>query len=183
MILKKNNVIVVFKFAKIIGGKEKVGVFWTVLLIILGVLLVVFIALFIIGKRVQKKQAEQEEVIESSKQTVSMLIIDKKKMPLKDAGLPSLVLENTPKLMRRAKMPIVKAKVGPQIMTFISEPKVFEQIPVKKEVKVTVSGLYIVGVKGIRGSLEKPEEKKKKKSKYKQFKEELQKKAGARPLE
>ena len=83
-----------------------------------------------------------------------MLIIDKKQMKLKDAGLPAAVLEQTPKLLRRSKMPIVKAKVGPKIMTFICEGSIFDSIPTKREVKAVVSGLYITSVKGIRGSNE-----------------------------
>lgn len=41
-------------------------------------------------------------------------------------------------------------------MLFIAENEIFAEIPVKKEVKATVSGLYITGVRGIRGPLEKP---------------------------
>ena len=93
--------------------------------------------------------------------TVTMLIIDKKRMPLKDSGLPQMVIDQTPKLMRRSKLPIVKAKVGPKISILIADEKVFDLIPVKKEIKAEVSGLYIVGVKGIRGSLETPQKKKK----------------------
>ena len=48
-------------------------------------------------------------------------------------------------------MPIVKAKVGPQVMTLLADPRVFEQIPVKAEVKAEVSGIYIVGIKSVRG--------------------------------
>ena len=90
-----------------------------------------------------------------------MLVIDKKRMPLKDSGLPQMVIDQTPKLMRRSKLPIVKAKVGPKINILIADEKVFDLIPVKKEIKAEVSGLYIVGVKGIRGSLVTPEPKKK----------------------
>jgi len=82
-------------------------------------------------------------------------------MPLKDSGLPQMVIDQTPKLMRRSKLPIVKAKVGPKINILIADEKVFDLIPVKKEIKAEVSGLYIVGVKGIRGSLEAPKKKKK----------------------
>ena len=99
--------------------------------------------------------------IEAAKQTVSMLIIDKKRLPLKESGLPQMVIDQAPKLMRRSKLPIVKAKVGPKISILIADEKVFDLIPVKKEVKAEVSGLYIVGVKGIRGSLEAPAPKKK----------------------
>ncbi|MCR4891912.1 MAG: hypothetical protein K5989_07025 [Lachnospiraceae bacterium] len=155
--------------------------FWTIFLIVLAILLIVVIVLYFLGRKVQKRQSEQEEQIAATKQTVSMLIIDKKKMRLKDAGLPAMVIENTPKLLRRTKMPVVKGKVGPQIMTFLCDAKVFDIIPVKKEVKATVSGLYIVGVKGIRGSLDQPKDKKKQ-SKFSKFKEDIQKKAGAKPL-
>ena len=98
---------------------------------------------------------------EATKQTVSMLVIDKKRMPLKESGLPQMVIEQTPKLMRRSKLPIVKAKIGPKIAIMIADEKVFDLIPLKKEIKAEVSGLYIVGVKGIRGSLQTPAPKKK----------------------
>ena len=62
--------------------------------------------------------------------------------------------------MRRSKLPIVKAKVGPRISILIADEKVFDLIPVKKEIKAEVSGLYIVGVKGLRGTLEAPVKKK-----------------------
>lgn len=135
--------------------------FWAVMLIILVVLVGILVALYFFGKKAEKKQAEQQEQMEAIKQTVSMLIIDKKKMRLKDSGLPQMVIDQTPKLMRRTKMPIVKAKIGPRVMTLICDAAVFDQIPLKKEVKATVSGIYITGVRGIRGPLETPKQKKK----------------------
>ena len=125
-----------------------------VLLVILVILIGLLVGLYFFGKKTQKKQEEQQAQIEASKQTVSMLVIDKKRMPLKESGLP-------PKLLRRSKMPIVKAKVGPKISILIADEKVFDLIPVKKEIKAEVSGLYIVGVKGIRGNLDAPVKKKK----------------------
>lgn len=35
--------------------------------------------------------------MEAMKQTVSMLIIDKKKLRMKDSGLPQMVIDQTPK--------------------------------------------------------------------------------------
>lgn len=131
-----------------------------VLLIILVVLLAALAALYFFGKRMQKKQAEQQEQIEAAKQTVSMLVIDKKRMRMKESGLPQFVIDQTPKLMRRSKLPIVKAKVGPKIMTLVADEKIFDVIPVKKEVKATVAGIYITDVRGIRGPLPKPKGKK-----------------------
>lgn len=131
-----------------------------ILLIILGVLIVALVVLYILGRKAQKKQEAQQEQIQAAKQTVSMLIIDKKRMPLKQAGLPQMVVEQTPKIMRRSKLPIVKAKVGPKIMSLVCDEKIFDIIPVKKEVKADVSGIYIVGVRGLRGTLEAPPAKK-----------------------
>ncbi len=74
--------------------------FWNVLLIILFVLVVLLVILYFVGRKLQKKQAIQQEQMEAAKQTVTMLIIDKKKMKIKDSGLPAMVIEQTPKLMR-----------------------------------------------------------------------------------
>ena len=125
-----------------------------VLLVILVVLVGLLIGLYFFGKKTQKKQEEQQAQIEASKQTVSMLVIDKKRLPLKQSGLPQMVIDQTPKLLRRS-------KVGPKISILIADEKVFDLIPVKKEIKAEVSGLYIVGVKGIHGTLEAPVKKKK----------------------
>lgn len=132
---------------------------WITIGIILAVLIVGLVVLYFVGKRLQKKQEAQQEQIEASKQTVSMLIIDKKRLRMKESGLPQAVIDQTPKLMRRAKMPIVKAKVGPRIMTLVADDKIFDLIPVKKEVKATVSGIYIIGVRGMRGPLPVPKKK------------------------
>ncbi len=136
------------------------SLFLTVMLIILAILVVALIVLYFVGKRLQKRQAEQQEAMEAAKQTVSMLIIDKKKLPLNKSGLPQQVIDQTPRLMRRNKMPIVKAKVGPRIMTMVADANVYDLIPVKKEVKAVVSGIYIMDVKGLRGTLETPQKKK-----------------------
>lgn len=131
-----------------------------VLLVILAILVVALVVLYFMGKKAQARKAEQDEQMAAVAQTVSMLIIDKKRMRIKDSGLPQAVIEQTPKLMRRSKLPIVKAKVGPKVMTLIADESIFDIIPVKKEVKATVSGLYITKVTGLRGPLEQPEGKK-----------------------
>ena len=134
--------------------------FTIVLLVITIILLAVLIFLYFWGKRAQKKKDEQDAQIAAAAQTITMLVIDKKKMKLKDAGLPAQVLEQTPKLLRRSKVPIVKAKVGPKVMTLICDSQIFDSVPVKKEIKAVVSGLYITGIKGLRGPIEAPVKKK-----------------------
>ena len=122
-----------------------------VLLVILAVLIITLVVLYFLGKKAQKKQEEQQQQINAMKQTVSMLIIDKKRMKIKESGLPQAVIDQTPKLMRGSKLPIVKAKVGPQILSLVSDEKIFDSIPVKKEVKAVVSGIYITEIKSVRG--------------------------------
>ena len=56
-------------------------------------------------------------------------------MKIKDSGLPQAVIAQTPKMMRWTKLPIVKAKIGPQVMSLICDEKIFDLVPVKKEVK------------------------------------------------
>ena len=153
---------------------------WMVLLIILVVLLAALAALYFFGKRMQKKQAEQQEQIEAAKQTISMLVIDKKRMRMTEAGLPQFVIDQTPKIMRNQKLPIVKVKIGPQIMNLISDEKIFDNIPLKKEVKATISGMYILGVKGLHGKIELAPPKKK--GFFKRAMEAAQEKAGAKPV-
>ena len=154
--------------------------FQITLLVILIVVIVLFVVLYFVGKKAQKKQAEQQEMLEANKQTVSMLIIDKKRMKIKDSGLPQMVIDQTPKLMRNSKMPIIKAKVGPQIMSLICDEKIFDSVPVKKEVKAIVSGIYVLDVKGLHGKQAPMPTKKK--SRFKQLVEKAQEKAGAKPI-
>lgn len=131
-----------------------------VLLIILIVLVAALVGLYFWGRKMQKKQAAQQEQMEAAKQTVTMLVIDKKMLPLKQSGLPQMVIDQTPWLMRRSKLPIVKAKIGPRIVTLVSDNTIFDTIPVKKEVKAVISGMYIMEVRGMRGPLETPQKKK-----------------------
>ena len=130
-----------------------------VLLIILAVLVVGLIVLYFVGKKLQKKQAAQQEQMEASQQTVTMFVIDKKKLPLNKSGLPQVAIDQTPKLMRRSKVPVVKAKIGPRTMTMIADEKAYDLIPIKKEVKAVISGMYIMDVKKLHAPLETPQKK------------------------
>ena len=131
-----------------------------VLLVVIAITIAAMVALYFFGKKTQAKKEEQDAQMAAVAQTVSMLIIDKKRLKIKDSGLPQAVIDQTPWYMRWTKLPVVKAKVGPKVMTLIADESVFPEIPVKKEVKATVSGIYITAVRGLRGPLEKPEGKK-----------------------
>lgn len=134
-----------------------------ILLVVTAIVVAITIALYFLGKRAEKKKAEQDEQVEAVAQNVSMLIIDKKRLRMKDAGLPEAIVSQTPFFARMSKVPIVKAKVGPKVMTLICDATIFDDIPVKKEVKARVSGLYITSVRGLHGKTEDPNAKKKKK--------------------
>lgn len=154
--------------------------FGIVMLVITIILLIAIIVLYFLGKKAQKRQDEQNEMLQANKQTVSMLIIDKKRLKVKESGLPQAYINQTPKALRGTKIPIIKAKVGPQILNLICDEKIFADVPVKKEVKASVSGCYVIEVKGLHGKTQAAPEKKK--SKFRQLVEKAQEKAGAKPL-
>ena len=125
-----------------------------VLIVVVVVLAVALFFLYRFGNKLQRQQEESEAQMKAMAQSTSLLVIDKKMMKLKEAGLPQVVIDQTPKYLRRSKVPIVKAKIGPKIMTLMCDPKVYDVIPVKKEVKAVISGIYITEVKGLRTALD-----------------------------
>ncbi|MBP5224344.1 MAG: hypothetical protein J6Z38_02025 [Lachnospiraceae bacterium] len=135
---------------------------WGIVLIVLGVLIVAFLVFSLTyGRKMQKQQAEAEKAMEANKQYVSILVIDKQKKKLTEAGLPEAVVQSTPKMSRLVKMPVVKAKIGQRVMTLIADQKVYDILPVKKTCTVGLSGMYITELKAIRGgTVPKIEEKK-----------------------
>ena len=119
---------------------------WLIMIIVIVVALAIMFVLYRVGDKLQKKQSAQREQMVEAAQPMNMLIIDKKMLPMKDAGLPKMVMEQTPKRYQKAKMPIVKAKIGPQIMNLICDDGIYDQMPVRGEVKAMVSGIYIMRV-------------------------------------
>ena len=124
-----------------------------VLLVILVLLVIAAVALYFYGRKLQEQQASQQAAFDAAKQTVSMLVIDKKKLRISQSGLPQMVLDQQPWYTKWMKVPIVKAKVGPRIMTFMADANVFEVLPLKTECKVVISGLYITEIKSARGGI------------------------------
>lgn len=133
---------------------------FTVLGIIAIILLVLGIVLYFVGKKLQKKQEASQEAMDAAAQQMTLFIIDKKRLKAEDANLPKMVTEQIPKYMKRAKLPVIKAKVGPRIMSLICDAKVYETLAPKQEVKATVSGIYITAAKRIRGPIVETDPKK-----------------------
>ena len=102
-------------------------------LVILVVLTAVLIALYLFGRKMQKRQEEQQIQLQAAAQQISMFVIDKKKLKMKESGLPAQVIEQTPRLMRGSKVPILKVKVGPQIMNLMCDAQIFDSVPMRKE--------------------------------------------------
>lgn len=132
-----------------------------ILIVVLVVVLAVLIGLSIYGRKLQKKSEASQAQMKAGAQAVSILVIDKKRIKLTEADLPKIVIDQTPKYLRRSKVPIVKAKIGPKIMNLMCDEKIFDLIPIKKEVKAVMNGIYIMDVKGLRTGLDvKPEKQK-----------------------
>lgn len=139
---------------------------WGIIGIVLAVVVVVLGVLYFVGRKMQRRQGEAQQQMEANKMVASMLIIDKKMMKITESGLPQIAIDSTPKYLRWKKVPIVKAKVGPKVTSLVADQEVFNVLPVKKEVKVEISGMYITGIKSVRGgSVELTKKQKKEKEK------------------
>ena len=124
--------------------------FW----IVIGVAAVIcagLAALIILGKRAEKKQKETDAMLSKNSQPMSFYIIDKKKMRLKDAGLPKAVYDTVPKMGRITKMPVLKVKIGNRVTTLVCDRDVYKTLLPKQEVKAQVSGIYVTSAKRVRG--------------------------------
>ena len=126
---------------------------WIILGIVLAVLVIATVVLYVVGKKMQKKQLDQKEQINAAAQPVSMF--DKKIMPIKDAKLPKVVMDQMPKRYQKSKVPVVKAKVGPQVTTLICDDAIYEDVPKHGEVKAMVSGIYLISVRALHSKTRK----------------------------
>ena len=127
-------------------------------IIVLVVMIAILVALYFFGNKLQEKQMAQREQIDAASQPATLFIIDKKIMPMKDAKLPKMVMDQAPKRYQRAKIPVVKAKVGPQIMTLICDEGIYDDVPQHGEVKAMLSGIYITSVKTLHKKTKKMQE-------------------------
>jgi len=127
---------------------------WDIAIIVFVVLVLVVVGVYFLNRWASRRVVEQNSMIERHKQTVSIYVIDKKKEKMQNANFPKAVHEQLPRWNRFMKVPLVKAKVGSQIMTLMSDKQVFDALPVKKTVKVDLAGIYIVNMKGMKSKKE-----------------------------
>lgn len=129
-----------------------------IILIVLVVIIAILVVLYFIGSKLQAKQVANEKTMKQISMVVSLLVLEKKNVHLKDSGLMKQVQDSIPAYMRWRKFPVVKARIikanvagGAQVMSFICDPKVFKIMPVKTEVKVSLAGIYITKLHSAKG--------------------------------
>lgn len=66
-----------------------------VLLVILVILIGILVALYFMGRNLQKKQEAQNAQLQANKQPVVIMAVDKKRLKLKESGLPQEVIDST----------------------------------------------------------------------------------------
>ena len=120
--------------------------FWTIFFIVIAVLAVILVGLYFWGRKLQTKYDEQQKIISDNKQAVTLFIIDKKKDNLTNLKLPKQVKDQLPWMYKKRKMPVVIAKIGPQIQTLLCDQKIYDMLPTKKQVKVELAGILIINV-------------------------------------
>ncbi len=120
------------------------------IVIIISIIVVIIIALmYHFGKKNYTKNLEAQSFIDQYKTVTPILVIDKRLEKPTPKNLPKNIYEKLPKTAHIRKMPIVKAKVGPQITTLMCDKNVYEILAVKKTVKVELAGIYITRVVGV----------------------------------
>jgi len=130
------------------------------LVLVAIILVIVFVVLYFLNKWAGRRMADQQDMVERHKQPATIYVIDKKKDKITNANLPKAMAEQIPRMGRMMKMPLVKAKIGPQIMTLVCDKAVFDALPVKKTVTVELAGAYIVGMKGMKTKQQLAEQRK-----------------------
>ena len=138
---------------------------WDIMVLIFIIVVALGAALYFLNKWASTKMVEQQETMDRVKQMVTIFVIDKKKEKPVNSTLPKEVKASLPKVYRFMKMPLVKAKVGSQIITLISDQKVFDALPIKKNVRVEIAGMYIAGMQGLKSKKQMQELAKSKKGK------------------
>ncbi len=157
---------VVIQAIKNLGGSIKMNSSDLIIIIMLFVA-VIGGGLYLLNKKLSKKMNDAQSFIETSKQLVTIYPIDKRKDKITNVNMPKAVLDQVPKYQRLIPNYFVKAKVGPQIVTLMCDKHVFNAVPVKKNIKVELAGIYIVSVVGMKSKEEMKQIKKDKKEKAK----------------
>ena len=129
--------------------EERFVNFSDVLIIIVIVLALILAGLYYLNKKSMRRMIQAQDFIDQNRTTVQIFVIDKKQEKPSPTNLPKVVYEQMPKASRMRKTNMVRAKVGPQIVTLLCDKPVYNVLPVKKTVKVELAGMYIIGMTGL----------------------------------
>jgi hypothetical protein len=120
------------------------------IILLVAIIVAVVIGLMIyFGRKSYAKSLEAQSFINQYKMVTPILVIDKRFEKPSTKNLPKNIYEKLPKAAHIRKMPIVKAKVGPQILTLMCDKNIYDVLPVKKTVKVELAGIYISHIIGM----------------------------------
>ena len=117
-----------------------------IIIIALIVVAALLAGAYYLNKKTMRRMIQAQDFIDQNRMTVQAFIIDKKPSA---ANLPKAVFDQLPKMAKMRKANLVKAKIGPQIVTLMCDKPVYEVLPVKKSLKVDIAGMYIVSVTGM----------------------------------
>jgi hypothetical protein len=123
--------------------------FGDIIIIAAVVVAVALGVMFYLGKKNYAKNLEAQSFINQYKMVTPILVIDKRFERPTPENLPKNIYEKLPKSAHIRKMPIVKAKVGPQITTLMCDKRIYDNLAVKKTVKVELAGIYISSIIGL----------------------------------
>lgn len=129
------------------GFWEQYGQGIIIIIIILIVILAGFIGYKFLRKKIQKKMDDQQVLVEQHKVPATILVLEKRKDKITNANIPKSVMEQIPKVYKIKKVPIVKAKIGSQVMDLLCDEDVFDKLPERKAVRVDLAGIFIAAIK------------------------------------
>ena len=122
--------------------------------VIWGIIIIVVIALvcgfLFLRKKFKKKISEQQAMVDQHKVATSILVLEKRKGKINEASIPKNVMSQIPKIYKLKKVPLVKAKIGNQVMDLLCDDAIFDKIPEKKTVVVEIAGIFICSVKPVK---------------------------------
>jgi hypothetical protein len=117
---------------------------YIILAVVLGGLLAGF---FYVRKRMKRKMQEQQSMVNQHKIATSILVLEKRRDKVTNANIPKSVLSQIPAVYKIKKVPLVKAKIGAQVMDLLCDEDVFDKLPERKSVRVDMAGIFIASIK------------------------------------
>ena len=120
-----------------------------IVIIIICVVGLSILGFYMYNRKNLSKMIQAQDFIANNKIITQVFIIDKKfEKPTKE-NTPKMIYDQLPKLSRMRKMALVKAKVGPQIVTLTCSKDIYNILTTKKSIKIELAGILINKVIGV----------------------------------